>query len=373
LTRLRSAALTAEQVLRLRLRAQRLDAARSRRSASVADVVRAVVGLQAQDAPAAALSARARRPGLTAAQVEAARVDERSVVRTWVMRGTLHLIAAEDYGWLLGLLGPVFARASRGRRAQLGLDDDTAARGVRLLRAVLGEHGPLTRAEMVEHMARRGLRLEGQARPHLLGLAALQGVVCHGPRRGREPTYVLTRDWITPGPALPTEAATAELARRYLAGFAPAAPEDFAAWSGLPLGAAREAWRALRDEIAEAATEAGPLWLLRGRARPPRASPAPIVRLLPAFDTYLLGYRERALLIAPAYARRIYSGAGLVHPALLVDGRAVGAWKLERRGQGLDVKVAPFEGLAPKTRAALEAEGRAVARFLDSRARLTVT
>src|SRR5207248_3232015 len=145
-------------------------------------------GIQAQDANAAALAVRVRSTGLVAADVEHARVQERTIIRSWGMRGTLHLLATEDIGWLLPLLGPIFIAGDRRRREELGLDEDTCTRGMRIIRDVLATHGPLTRAEIVEQLATHGLRLEGQTRPHLLSRAALEGVICLGPDRGSEPT-----------------------------------------------------------------------------------------------------------------------------------------------------------------------------------------
>src|SRR5437588_9080827 len=154
--------LSDDQVRFLRLRAQKLTAQQPGALTSVAHVVKELCGIQAQDARAATLAVRVRSAGLVAADVEYARVQERSVVRTWGPRGTLHLLAAEDLGWLLPLLGPVFIAGGRRRRAELGLDEDTCAKGVRIIRDVLGHQGALTRAELVEQLAIRGIRIEGQ-------------------------------------------------------------------------------------------------------------------------------------------------------------------------------------------------------------------
>ena len=379
--------LSAHQVRLLRQRAQRLDAPQpdaAAGAAQVARVVHALGGVQAQYEVAAALTIRARTAGLVAADVERERVDARSVVRTWCQRSTLHLLAAEDMCWLLPLVGPVFPRASR-RRLALGLDAETAARGVRALRAALAEQGPLTRAELVEHLKRRGLRLEGQAAPHLLAYAALQGVVCCGPDRRGTPTYALLDDWLPGwahrGPPLPREAALAELARRYLAAYGPAAPEDLAAWSGLPFGEARAAWRQIAGELLEVDAAGQPAWLpthrgpwldevdpLTGQEERP---PAPaVVRLVAGYDPYLLGYRHRDLAVAPEHARHVHPGGGLLHPTLLVDGRALGTWRTQQRRARLEVVVQPFGALAAGVRRRLEAEATDVDRFLGMPAAL---
>jgi len=330
--------------------------------------------VQAQDADAAALSVRARRAGLVAADVERARVQERSIVRTWCMRGTLHLVAAEDLGWLLGLLGPVFVKSSQRRGAELGLDEDTGARAIRALRDVLGEHGPLTRDEIAERLTSRGISLIGQAKPHILRLAALQGTVCLGPNRGREPTYVLVADWVNPGPALSSEKAGAKLAHRYLSAYAPATPEDFAAWSGLTLNAARAAWQHISNRLTEVKTQRLPAWILKtqaARLKEPVAA-HPVVRLLPRYDTYLLGYRSRDLVVAAEHSKSVAPGGGVLHPTLLVDGRVAGTWKVKRHRDGMQVVVEPFEDLTMDVLCWLQMEVEDLAHFLSTKALLKV-
>ncbi len=358
--------LTPHQVRLLRARAQRLAEPMAGSAVAVAEIVQHLVGVQAQDATAAALALRARCACLATAHVERARVDERSIVRTWAMRGTLHHVPAQDLGWLLALLGPVFIRASRGRRAQLGLDDASGGRAVAALRAVLAEHGPSTRDEIVQRLAARGFALAGQARPHLLGLAALQGMVCHGPLRGRQPTYVLVADWIDPGPTLPRDEALARLAQRYLAAFAPATPEDLATWSGLTLTDARAGWQGVSSQLIEAHVGESTMWLLKAQAEWLDLAPQPpAVRLAPGFENYLLGYRNRDLILVSEHARKVYTGGGMLHPVLLVDGRGVGTWKLERGRKAIDVIVEPFHELMDEERHGLTAEMEDVIRFLS--------
>lgn len=229
--------LSRDQTRLLRLHAQRLLLPSSDKVAS-AEVVREMCGIQAQEMQAAALAIRARSIGLVAADVEQARVQERSIVRTWAMRGTLHVLAGDDLNWLMPLVGPVFVAANRRRRMELGLDEDTCVRGIHIIRDVLAKQGPLARAEIVEQLAVHGLQIEGQARPHLLARAALEGIICFGPDREREPTYVLLSDWLDSrgrGPVLSEDEAYRELTIRYLSAYGPATSQDQAAWSGLPI------------------------------------------------------------------------------------------------------------------------------------------
>jgi len=355
------------------MRAQRLHM-RLEPAAGVAQIVQEICGVQAQVAPAASLALRARSSGLAATDVTRAQMQERSVVRTWGPRGTLHLLATKDLDWLLPLLGPVFIAASRRRYAELGLDEDTLERGVRAIRAVLASQGPLARDELVEQLAGRGIRVEGQARPYLLSHAALKGYICYGPDRGAEPTYVLLSDWINRELASPGEPAHVELARRYLKAYAPAAPNDQAAWSGMPVSPIRAAWQEIADELVEVEGTAAPAWMLKSQAAwlDESIAPAPIVRLLPSFDTYLLGYQNRDLVVPKQFAKRINAGGGMLRPAVLVDGYVIGTWKSQQKKQHLDVIVEPFNPLEPKAYPGLEAEVLDMARFLGVQSALRV-
>src|SRR5207302_9737427 len=162
------------------------------------------------------------------------------------------------------------------------------------------------------------LRLVGQARPHLLSRAALEGVICFGPDQDGEPTYVLLSDWVEQENSKRSlsDAAHAELTRRYLNAYGPATPQDQAAWSGMPLSKTRAAWQSIAEQLIEGEVVGAPAWMLKTRAAWLDELPAstPIVRLLPRFDTYLLGYQNRDLSVPTQYAKRINAGGGILHP-----------------------------------------------------------
>jgi hypothetical protein len=334
----------------------------------------ALCGVQAQEPFAALLAVWVRSNSLVAADVEHARVDARSIVRTWCMRGTLHLLAAEDLGWLLPLLGPLFVRKSQRRYAQLGLSEETCARAIPAMRTVLGSQGPMTRAELAESLATQGIPTAGQAAYHLLRRAGLEGVVCFGPDREGEPTYVLLEDWVRTGDALAGSEARAELARRYLAAYGPAGPVDLATWSGLSIKAARVGFEIVADELLEVELEGSPAWMLKSRAAwlDESIEDGVVVRLLPSFDPYLLGYRSRELTVPPGYARRVHPGGGVLRPTLLVDGRAAGTWRRKRRRGGFDIVVEPFETLDATVTRAIEDSVADLGRFLEVDTRLSV-
>ncbi|MFE9926024.1 winged helix DNA-binding domain-containing protein [Streptomyces sp. NPDC005774] len=307
------AMLDREGIRGLRARAQAL--AGGLREISAEAVVRRVFAIQAQDATAADLGIRVRGRDITAADIRAAYEEERSIVRGWFMRGTLHTIPSEDAHWVLRLLAPRIIAGTGRRYHQLGLDDDVRRRADLLIRRALATHGPLTRAELTEHLTTLGVPTDGQASFHLIRHAALGGVLCHGPQRAGVATYVLLGDWLpAAGDSRPEgDAALAELARRSLAAHAPATSEDFAAWSGLPVTWARGAWKMLAQS--GAITKFGAQTVLAGWADDAGGTGStPDVRMLPAYDNYLFGYRTREASVPGASPHRVRHHAADAHP-----------------------------------------------------------
>ena len=356
--------LTNDQVRRLRTAAQHFH--RPQRYSAV-DSVRHLVGVQAQVLSAAGLALRARTEGLTAEQVDRARLNDRSMVLTWAMRGTLHLIAAEDHGWLQPLvIEPQIANAHR-RLKEEGVPTDQPAKAVRLIARMLERVGPLIRSEIAERLRRQGIRTEGQAIAHLVWLAAAHGVICYGPDRNGEQCFVLVRDWLGKPKLMEPEAARAELAVRYLTAHAPATPTDMACWSGLRLTDAKRAWTAIQDRLVAVETDRGTRWALRSHET---SAPPGLVRLLPAFDEYLLGWRERDIVASPEQWSRVNRGGGWLHPVVLHDGRIVATWRMERSSKTLSIEIKPFDRLPPAVRRGIATEADDIATFLNSSADL---
>src|SRR5215207_4592172 len=340
--------MTAAQLRRRRAAAQLL--AGREEAGDPAAAVAHLLAVQAQDLRAARLALRARGAAPAAADVDAALSDDRSLVVGWLLRGTLHLVARDDHAWLHALTSPPSAATSRRRLGQFGVGFEDA-RPV-ILRA-LADEGPLPRAALAERILASGLRAQGQVMPHLLALAAAGGSVVLGPVRDGEMCFALARDWLGPPVAAPERAtALAELARRYLRGHGPAKDADLAAWSGLPLRDARAGLGAIAGEL----VQDGELVELAVRAAAPRRLPA---RLLPAFDPYLLGWRDRSFAVAPESARRVHPGGGIIRATAVADGHVVGTWS-RRRG---DVVTKPFAPLPARVAAALDREAAAIERF----------
>jgi hypothetical protein len=324
------------------------------RATSAYDVVDRLLAVQSQDLNGARLAVRARSTGLQAADVDAA-IDDGSLVVGWLNRGTLHLVARDDYWWLHSVTTPQLATGTATRLRQEGVDADAAERGVRAMLRALDRDGPLLRAELRERVRSAGVAVDGQAMVHLLALASRRGDMVRGPLRGREQTWVRTAEWLPPRNApVDRDETLARLAGRYLRSHSPASDRDLARWAGVPLRDARAALGAVRGDLVE---RADGLVALKGRVR---KTPCPPPRLLGAFEPLLLGWTSRADVLVSAAAQRLVTDNGLFRPFLLVDAVAVGTWRL-RAGR---VVLDPFEPLDVTVDAALAEDGTDVTRFL---------
>lgn len=311
------------RVRRLRARAQQIGS--GQRQPSVAGVVTHAAGIQAQDLRAAAIGCWARGEQIAESDVVTARDHDRSIVRGWLMRGTLQYVPAEDYCWLSRLLSPIGRKSSERRCAELQLDLATLARVERLAIDAIDERGACPRSEFYMRLEADGIDCAGQRGFHALRHLVLSDVLCFGPCSGDEPAFVRTDDWVTTS-TVPPDDPEVELARRYLTAYGPASVEDFAGWSGLQLRVARPAWKRLLDTVAfvvDGAEQRLPCSRV-GELDDPE--PEHDVRFLPAFDNYLTAYRNRAGIVDPADERQVWPGGGLIRPTIVVDGSVVGTW-----------------------------------------------
>jgi hypothetical protein len=318
-------------------------------------VAERLLAIQGQDPRGARLAVRARTQGLAAADVDRGLTADRTLLITWLNRGTLHLVRSEDYPWLQALTTPPLLTANSTRLRQEGVGPDEADRAVGIIERALAEEGPLTRFQLRDRLDAGGIATAGQAFIHLVMLACLRGLAVRGPMIGKHHAYVLVRAWLGESPRVDRDAALAELARRYLTGHGPASDRDLAKWSGLPLRDARAALASISSEIEDAGQGA-----VRVRGRPAASTRMPAPRLLGAFDPTLVGWASREELVG-SHGPRVVSG-GIFRPYAMVGGRAAGLWKWA----GEKVELELFEDVSGRAAQALERDAADVARFLTT-------
>jgi hypothetical protein len=316
-------------------------------------VVQRLLAVQAQDPRGARLSIRSRSTGLCAADVDDALTTRRSLLVTWLNRGTLHLVTAEDYWWLHPLTTPRLATGNARRLAQEGVSPAQADLGVDLVAEAVTSGGPQTRGQLRERLEKAGVPTAGQALVHVLMAASLRGHVVRGPVRDGEHAYVAVQDWLGGPPApLERDEALARLARRYLAGHGPAEAGDLARWAGLPLGDARRGLAGITAELTRCGDG------LVDLADRDQIDVLPPPRLLGPFDPVLLGWASREPLVGRH--RQVVTTNGVFRPVALVDGRVVATWALS----GGTVTIRPLEPITPAALTALREDAGEVLRFL---------
>ncbi len=316
-------------------------------------VAERILAVQGQDPRGFRLAVRARTKGVTAADVDRALTEERSLLVTWVNRGTLHLVRSEDYPLIQAVTTPPLRTSSERRLAQEGFPPVDAERAVAAIVKALAGEGPLSSRELRERLVARGVRAQGQALYHLLFKASLDGLVVRGPMAGKQHAYVLVRDWLPKARPIDRDVALPEFTRRYLVGHGPATDRDLARWAGIPVGHARHGLSAIASEL----KELGDGLVDLKRRRPAPALPPP--RLLGSFEPCLLGWVSRADIVGSAPANLVTVG-GMFHPFAMVRGQAVARWASSNGELRLD----PFRRIAKADREALERDAADVARFL---------
>ncbi len=320
-------------------------------STAPVDAVRRMLAVQAQDLPGALTSVALRTGARDRAAVVAA-LDAGDLVRSWPMRGTLHLVASVDLPWLLPLAGPRMEARSAARRRELGLDGRTLALAGEVAGSVLADGAALSRAELSAAWERAGIGTADGRGYHLLVHLAQTGAVCLGPTapdRPGEQLVVACDGWLpTPSAHVDREEAVAELAWRYLSSHGPATVADLARWASLPVTEVRRGVAAARDRLACVAVDG--VEHLMDPTTPDRLAAcredARRVLLLPGFDEFLLGYADRDAVLAPEHAERIVPGRnGVFRPTVVLDGRVVATWRHVpgRRGSAAGIAVECFD------------------------------
>jgi len=306
------------------------------------EVVKRLGAVQAQDYLGALWAVGLRTKAATEQAIEQA-ISDRQIVRTWPMRGTLHFVAPQDVRWMLALLAPRIVAGSARRHQQLELDGATFARSETLFTQALQGGRRLTRSEMMDLLEQDGIASTGQRGYHILWWAAQSGLICFGPRQGKQDTFVLLDEWLPVGKPLSREEALAELTNRYFSGHGPATLQDFMWWSGLRAAEARTGLELVQSELVSETLDGQTLWFSCSSS--PKKATSPAVHLLPAFDEYLLGYQGRSAVLDPARARQVVAG-GMFKPLIVIDGRVVGVWQRTLRKTKVLVKLDPFEALS---------------------------
>jgi hypothetical protein len=310
------------------------------------------------------LAGRNASPGLRGSKmVDWVAPARRQRRRTWPMRGTLHFVAPADVRWMLALLAPRIIASGARRRQQLELDEATIARSQELFARGLEGGKQLTREEMYQLLEQAGVSTAGQRGYHMLARAAQDALICFGTPNGKQQTFVLLDEWAPQTKHLAGEEALAELARRYFTSRGPATLQDFMWWSGLAAADAKRGLEAARPALIHETMDNRVYWL--SPHTPGLENNQHTACLLPGFDEYLLGYRDRSAALDPAFAQQVCPGGnGVFFPTIVIDGRVAGTWKRTRKKGKVVITPSPFYGLSRAEYDAFAAAAECYAAFI---------
>ena len=367
--------LTWDRVRAWRLSQQRLQQ-RSPKS-RLLEVVRDVCGIHAQVQSSAELQVWARVNGASPDDVRDALWEERTLVRTWCMRGTLHLLAAADLPTYVAALRTHDRWWKGAWLRMIGMTEKELRNTIAAIRASLTAR-PITREQLARKVAQKvGQRgrqrmLSGWA--EMLKPAAFEGSLISGPPRGQSVTFVRPDRWLGKWNEPETDRAWRDIVRRYLHTYGPSTREEFARWWGMQPAPAGRILKASEDELTEIDIEGHRAWALSEDVKGMQAASvrAP-VRLLPAFDVYVVGTRPRAPLVERRFEDQVFRKAGWISPVVLVNGIVGGVWQHERREDRIQVTVQPFRKLPAAQMKQVREEADRLGRFFRARTAVSFT
>ncbi len=290
-----------------------------------------------------------RVAGATEVAVEQA-IADRQLVRTWPFRGTIHYVTPADIRWMLELSAPR-ALKMNARLRELELDEATFAQARKVIETALRDGQPRSRPSLRQTLDDAGISTAGQRGIHILGRLAQEGLICIGPRQGKQQTFVLLDAWVPPAKALSRDEALAELARRYFTGHGPAQLKDFVWWSSLTTADARAGLEAAQSHLAQETLGDKTYWY--DPAQPAGEVASPTAHLLPYLDEYIVAYRDRDDFLDPAYNGLVESGNVIFHAPFLIDGHVAGYWKRALKKDRVIIEVTPFRPLSDAERGAV--------------------
>jgi hypothetical protein len=351
--------MTTSEIARYRLLNQQIA---TTRCSEPAEVVSLLGAMQAQDYLGTLWAIGLRLPVATESDVERA-IADRTIIRTWPLRSTIHFVTAADVHWLLELLGPRIVSAAKFIDVRLELDAAELSRIRKLLVKTLHGSQQLTRDEIYTILDRAKISVEGHRGRHILWRMAVERILCFGPRRGKQATFTLLDEWVSPMRKLDRDTALAELVVRYFNGHGPATLDDFVWWSGMKIGDARAGLAMVSERLESVTVNEKVHWM--NPETPSLRKKAPIVHLLPGFDEYLLGYRDRSASLHPADAQKIQPGSnGVFSSTIVIDGIVVGTWRRVLTKKAVKITTRSLRTLTKKEAEALEEAKRRYCAFL---------
>jgi hypothetical protein len=322
------------------------------------EVVRWMGCVQAQDFAQAKWAIGRRGQDITGAMIDKA-FNEGRILRTHILRPTWHFVLPEDIGWMLSLTAPKIKAFSKSLYRKLGIDEGLLKRSKKIFSRALTGGNQMTREELMALLRKGRINTDDIRSNFFLMDAELDGLICSGPRRGRQFTYALLKERVPEFPTRGQEAAIAELTTRYFRSRGPATLQDFSWWSGFSLSQAKRGLEMNKDKLACEVVNGQAYWFSADKTAhtPLRSS----IILLPAFDEYAVAYRDRSDVLDPFYNKRSANG---LKPVIVINGRIAGTWRRVIQKEEAPVETSPFGVPDKATFAKIRMEAKRVESFM---------
>lgn len=355
--------MTSTEILKARLLNQQIA---SHQFKTPGEVVKWMGAVQSQDYLSALYAVGLRLKKTTDSSIEEA-ITNKTIVRTWPMRGTLHFVAPEDAKWMLALLTPrIIARAASTYR-NAGLDKNIFSRSRKIIIKALEGGKQLDRKDIYALLEKSKISTSDYRGLHIIGLLAQEGILCFGPRLSKQQGFVLLDEWIPFSKKLEGDEALAELANRYFTSHGPATIQDFVWWSGLTVTAATKGLELVKKNFIGENINGQTFWMSGDTSFNIKN---PSIYLLPAFDEYLVGYKDRSAALDTKYTRDILTINGIFNPLVIINGKVEGTWKRTITKNEVLIQITSFKKFNQLQKAGIAKAAKEYGRFLEMKVKL---
>ncbi|MFX3633930.1 MAG: winged helix DNA-binding domain-containing protein [Candidatus Pristimantibacillus sp.] len=320
-------------------------------------VVKQLGALQAQDYNQALWAVGLRAQSSTVVDIEQA-ITDRKIILTWLMRGTIHFVSPEDVRWMLELTASRILAQSNRTLERVGLTQEIIERSKLIIYDALQGNKQISRPFLIELLEQEGISTTNERGYHLLWYLAKSGHICLGPKEGKQQTFVLLDEWVPKAKELSKIEALGKLAERYFTSHGPATVHDFAWWAGITVTDASKGLEVVQSRLVSEKVNDLVYWESE-REQKGLNDNYPSVVLLPGFDEYLLGYKDRSMVLRAEYAAKIVPGKnGVFMPIIIIDGQVAGIWKRSIKKTSVDIEFDLFDSQEDRRESILEAADR---------------
>ena len=351
-----------KNISNVRLTAQQIASAKF---TAPKEIVSWMGAMQAQDYNMAKWAIGVRLPGATDSIIESA-FSKGEILRTHVLRPTWHFVSADDIYWMLELTAPHMNRAMKSRQKALGLDEKIFAKSNSTIERSLASGKHFTRAELIAEIEKAGIVPNSLQSLHLMEHAELNGIICSGIKRDKEHTYALLEKRVKRTKPITREEALAKLAERYFTSHCPATLEDFTWWSGLNATDARHALEMIKKNFIAETIKSKTYWFTDSFSIPLKNKSS--LYLLPAFDEFMISYKDRTAMLQMEHHSRAFSSNGIFWPTIVMNGKVIGLWKRTIQKDKVITEAEFFKKASGAAVDLFKKESKKYGKFLDRKA-----